>query len=223
MTIILTGATGLIGAEVVRLLPPGDLHIIARRHIDCSAAQTVGPPETWADAIGADAIGADAIGGAKPSTAISALGTTRRIAGSDAAFRAVDLDLVVSVAGAALAAGASHFIMLSSVGASPQSSNFYLKTKGEAEAAVKALGFDRVDILRPGLLRGHRNNDRRVGERMAILISPLTDALTPAVLDQYRSISSRSVALAVAALTRENAPGVHIHHNRDILKLGVGR
>ena len=37
-------------------------------------------------------------------------------------------------------------------------------------------GFERIDILRPGLLRGDRQ-EHRFGERLAMAASPLMDAL----------------------------------------------
>ena len=35
----------------------------------------------------------------------------------------------------------------------------YLRLKGEMEAALAGLGFDRLDIVRPGLLRGRARAD----------------------------------------------------------------
>ena len=40
--------------------------------------------------------------------------------------------------------------------ASAKAGNFYLRTKGETEDGLRALGFERLDILRPGLLTGER-------------------------------------------------------------------
>ena len=206
--IVLAGATGLIGGEVARLVPE-KVHLLVRRPVEGGVAQTVANPEDWPAAIAS----------IKPAVAISTLGTTIRQAGSQAAFRAVDFDLVLSVAKAAREAGAKHFIMVSSVGASARSSTFYLKTKGEAEDAVRALGFYQVDVLRPGLLRGERSGPSRPGERIAIALSPVTDLLTPHVLSQYRSIAAADVARAIAALLGRAEPGVHVHHNAEMLAL----
>ncbi len=211
MTKLLAGASGLIGSELIPLIPPDQLHIITRRPLDGVASQSAVPTDQWPDAIKQ----------VRPSIAISTLGTTRRKAGSDEAFRAVDLDLVLTVARAAREAGARHFILVSSAGTSSQSKGLYLRTKADAEAGVKALGFERVDILRPGLLRGTRTGDRRFGERLAILISPVTDALTPEVLSQFRSISAKAVARAIAALCERSESGVFHHHNQDMLALGA--
>ena len=155
--------------------------------------------------------------------AICCLGTTIRVAGSQAAFAAVDRDAVVDFAKAAKEAGARQFLMVSSVGANASARNFYLKTKGEAEAGVRALGFDRVDIFRPGLLRGDRQGPKRPGEAIMMAISPITDLLTPHVFDQYRSIAAESVAGAIAACIGRPEGGIHVHENRDILGLCAGR
>jgi uncharacterized protein YbjT (DUF2867 family) len=209
LTILFAGATGLIGGHLLKLLPAGHLHLLTRRAVSSEAAQCIGEPVVWPDTILA----------VKPEIAISTLGTTIRQAGSRAAFRAVDFDLVLSIAQAAKNAGARHFILVSSVGASAKASNFYLKTKGEVEDAVKALGFARVDIMRPGLLRGDRRGPARAVERLMINVAPLTDLLTPFVLDQYRSIKAETVARAIATLIGGPEGGVYIHHNREMLAL----
>src|SRR5687767_7160300 len=84
------------------------------------------------------------------------LGTTIADAGSQEAFRQVDLGYVLAFARAARAAQAQRFVVVSSVGADPGSKNFYLRVKGEMEAAVSALGFPALDIMQPALLLGWR-------------------------------------------------------------------
>jgi hypothetical protein len=112
------------------------------------------------------------VGSIAAQVAISALGTTMRAAGSQAAFRAVDHDAVVAFASAARDAGARHMMTVSSAGADRHSRNFYLKLKGEVEHELSQLDFERLDIFRPGLLRGPRGGDRRVAERLGIAVSP---------------------------------------------------
>lgn len=153
--------------------------------------------------------------------AVSALGTTMRAAGSEAGFRAVDLDSVVAFAAAARRAGARHMVTISSVGADPESRNFYLRTKGEMERALEALGFDRLDILQPGLLRGERGSDRRLGERIGIAVSPFVNLVLRGGLDRYAAIDSDIVAAAAAAALRKAGPGVFRHRNREIMSLAA--
>src|SRR5205085_9625313 len=133
-----------------RLLARGDeVHALLRRgagRSDAGWREQVAPPAEWPRL--AHRLGGD--------VAISALGTTWRAAGSEAAFRAVDFTMVVDFATAAREAGVPRMIAVSSVGADAGSRAFYLRVKGEMEAALSALGFDRLDIVRPGLLRGDR-------------------------------------------------------------------
>ena len=153
---------------------------------------------------------------------VSALGTTMRQAGSQAAFRAVDHDMVVAVAAAARSAGAAHMIAVSSVGADPRSRNFYLRTKSEMEQALGDLRFDRLDLVRPGLLRGPRGGERRLGERIGILLSPLVNLALRGPLDRFAAIDAAVVADAIAALVGTEPPGRFRHHNRDLHRLASG-
>jgi uncharacterized protein YbjT (DUF2867 family) len=215
--ILLIGGTGLIGRLVAdRLLADGAaVHALLRRPAGRSAPgwhEHVSALESWPAL--ARTIGGD--------VAVSALGTTWRAAGSEAAFRAVDFDMVVDFAAAAKAAGIRHMIVVSSVGAEAGSRAFYLRVKGEMEAALHALGFDRLDIVRPGLLRGNRGPERRLGERIGIMLRPLTNLLLRGRLDKYAAIDAATVADAITALAARPEPGRYAHRNRDLLLLARG-
>ncbi len=212
--IILAGATGLVGRSAARMLSEAghDVHCIMRRADDSLpplVRQIVAPTQEWADLVR----------GVRADVAISCLGTTMRDAGSKEAFAAVDLSLVLAFATVAKQAGAENFIAVSSVGASESSNNFYLATKGKAEAQVQALGFARCDFLRPGLLRGERSANRRYGEHIGLMLSPLTDMLLMGSFARYRSIPAETVARAIAALAAENGQGKFIHENSAIERL----
>jgi uncharacterized protein YbjT (DUF2867 family) len=212
--IILAGASGLIGGQVAQLLSAAghDVYCVLRRDsnkLPRNVHQIVGGTPDWPALI--RETGAD--------VAISCLGTTMRDAGSKAAFAAVDLDLVTRIAAAAKDSGASHFISVSSVGAGPNSRNFYLSTKGRAEAQIAALGFTRTDIMRPGLLRGNRGGPVRFGEQIGTMLSPLTDKLMIGSLARYRSIPAENVARAIVSLTKEGGQGNFIHENSAIERL----
>jgi uncharacterized protein YbjT (DUF2867 family) len=110
-------------------------------------------------------------------------------------------------------------VTVSSVGAESGSRNFYLKLKGEMEAALEALGFDRLDIFRPGLLRGPRGGERRLGERLGIFASPVVNLVLRGPLDRYAAIDADHVADAMAAVLKEERSGQHVHENRAIRAL----
>jgi len=209
---LIVGATGLIGRAVIERFGSTPVAVLARRDVEGLALhhnQLVALSERWADIIASE----------KPAVLISCLGTTIRQAGSQDAFRAVDHDLVLAVAEAAKCAGTAHMIAVSSVGAAAKSSNFYLRTKGETEDDLRALGFDRLDLIRPGLLRGDRPGPQRLGEGIATIAAPLMDALLHGSLRRYRSIAGESVAAAIVALASQGGSGVHIHENDAIRAL----
>lgn len=211
MRVLLAGATGLVGGLLLKRLEAMEsvtaIDVVGRRAVD-------GVGQKVTHHLGSVAEWPGLAGETRPDVAISTLGTTMRLAGSEEAFFAVDHDAVVAFARTAGGAGARQFMMVSSVGAHAGSRNFYLATKGKAENAVQAVGFDRLDVFRPGLLRGNRGGEFRIGERIGILVSPLTDMLTPRVLDHYRSIASDDVAGAIAAQIGNAAQGVFVHENR---------
>jgi uncharacterized protein YbjT (DUF2867 family) len=203
--IIIAGASGLVGGLLTARLKDETLTAIGRRAVAGIADQRIAPVAEWPALVASF----------KPDIAISTLGTTIRAAASQDAFAAIDHDAVVAFARAAKQAGARQFLMVSSVGAGGAS--FYLKTKGRAEASVRALGFQRVDIFRPGLLLGERAGAARPVERVFAALSPLTNALTPRAFDKYRAIAADDVAAAMARVVGAAADGVFIHHNREML------
>ena len=212
--IVLVGATGLIGSTTVGLTRGRSdfrLAAIARREIDLPYGARVevfvADPANWRDVI------ADL----RPHGVINALGTTWAKSGKDeAAFRAVDQDLVMAVAEAAKEGEVANFVSVSSVGADAMGKNFYLRVKGEVERDLTKLRFPRLDILRPGLLRGHRDGERRALERLGIIASPVTDLLLHGGMRAYRSIPAGVVARAALVLAQRKARGRFAHDNDAI-------
>ena len=213
--VLLAGATGLVGTCAMRAVRehPG-LRLVA-----LSRREAPIPRGTRMEMMVADPVGwPRAVAAIAPDAVVCALGTTRRKAGSEEAFRAVDHDLVVHLARAAKAAGVSNFVLVSSVGADVLGKASYLRVKGEVEAALATLRFRRLDILRPGLLRGARSHDRRPLERLAQIASPLADLLLHGERRRYRSIDAGLVAAAALQCAREKAAGRFVHENEAILR-----
>ncbi|MCT2399421.1 NAD(P)H-binding protein [Novosphingobium mangrovi (ex Huang et al. 2023)] len=208
LRICLVGATGMVGGTLIaEAVGRTDVRLVgvARReaHLPPGARMEmlVGEPIDWPNLIAA----------ARADVLVCALGTTIKAAGSQEAFRAVDHDLVRFCAEAARAAGIEHMIVVSSTGAARASRNFYLSVKGETEDALGKLGFRRLDILRPGLLRGHRE-ERRTLEAAAQIMAPLADwVFLHGKYRRYRSVSARKLAQAILALAYEKAGGRFVH------------
>jgi uncharacterized protein YbjT (DUF2867 family) len=209
--VALVGATGLVGREVIVTASRGDevrLLGIARREAPLPPGARmemfVSDPGKWGDVM-------DAV---RPRALICALGTTWKKAGKDeAAFRAVDHDLVLATAEAAKRAGVPNMVLVSAAGADARSKTFYMRVKGETEEALSRIGFKRLDILRPGLLRGQREGDLRFAERAALIAAPLIDPLLSGSWTRYRSIDAALVAEAALGLALRRAGGRFTHDN----------
>jgi uncharacterized protein YbjT (DUF2867 family) len=211
------GATGLVGRHLVPTLladPRFDpVRVFQRR----STGVQVGDRRTeehevdferierWGNRLGGDIL-------------FSSLGTTRRAAGSREAQYRVDHDYQVEAARHAAAAGTRILVLVSSVGANPDARNFYLRMKGQVEEAVKALPFEAVHLLRPGLLDGDRD-ELRAGELLGLVVARgLARLGAPARL---RPIHAEVVARAmVRVATSPVERRVSCHEAADLFALG---
>jgi len=206
--ICLVGASGLVGSALIRACVGRDdvrLVAVARSELALPAGARMevllADPANWGDAIAA----------ARPQVLVSALGTTWARSGKDeAAFRAVDQELVLACARWGVEAGARAMIAISSVGADPHARGLYLRVKGEVDQALNKVGYPRLDIIRPGLLRGRRS-ERRLLEGLGQIVAPLVDPLLGGNLARYRSIRAATLAEAILALAREKARGRFVH------------
>lgn len=209
--IALVGATGLVGRKVIEIASAGDearIVGIARREAalppGARMEMFVAEPDKWAEVFEA----------VRPRALICALGTTWKKAGRDeAAFRAVDHDLVLATAQAARSAGVPNMVLVSAAGADARSKTLYMRVKGETEDALSKVGFKRLDILHPGLLRGAREGDLRFAERAAIIAAPLIDPLLSGSWERFRSIDAGLVAEAALGLALRRAGGRFTHDN----------
>jgi uncharacterized protein YbjT (DUF2867 family) len=226
-TVLLAGATGLVGNAILQRCvadrtiaaiivptrrPVSIKHPKIRNVVmDLLGGENGEPSPALSEAI------AKASGG-EIDAYISALGTTIKTAGSREGFIAVDRDLVCRFAEIAKQQNARQLLFVSSVGATRQTSNFYLRVKGETEDLLERMKFDRVDILRPGILLGPRE-DSRPGEAIAQKLSFIYNPFLQGPLRRYRAISADTVAAAALALLRKKESGTFVHENAEMLGL----
>jgi uncharacterized protein YbjT (DUF2867 family) len=155
--------------------------------------------------------------------AFCSLGTTHKQAGSDAAFRAIDFDLVMQFASAAHGAGARTFVLVSSAGVSARALGNYLRVKWEVESALRSkistpAGYSSLIIVRPSLLLDDRPG--RPAEQFAVHVSRL---LAPALTWlPARGIEVRTLARAMKRLAEGAEPGVRVVENAELHLLGAG-
>jgi uncharacterized protein YbjT (DUF2867 family) len=147
--------------------------------------------------------------------AFCCLGTTRRDAGSAAAFRRVDLDYVVAFGQLAKHAGARRFMLVSSLGASPDSSFLYPRTKGECEVAISAIGFSTLVIVRPSFLVGARS-EPRPAEAVALRAGRLIRPILVGPLRRYAPVDALAVARTLARAAVAAPSGITIIESDEL-------
>ena len=209
---LIAGATGLVGQAVLALLLADKryaaVHVVGRRALGLQhpklEVHTSASLTDWASPAVDDVF--------------ITLGTTIKVAGSKAAFKAIDSDAVVAIAASAKAAGATRLAVVSAMGANPQSGMFYNQVKGQMEVAIRQLGFDTVVIARPSLLAGDRDalkQPERVAEKLSLLAFKWLKPLIPA---NYRAIEASSVAHAMVSMLQTAGAGRHVLLSGDMQK-----
>jgi uncharacterized protein YbjT (DUF2867 family) len=202
---VLAGATGLVGGELLDLLLEdgtwAEVVTVGRRAVERSHPRLVQRIVSFPD-----------LGELPACTDVfSCLGTTIAKAGSRTAFRAVDHDAVVALAGAAHRAGAERFLHVTALGASPTSRVFYNRVKGETERDAAASGVPAVIAFRPSMLDGDRA-ESRPAERAGLLAMRLAGPL----LGRYRPTEVHALAAAMVAEARSGRSGHRVVDAGDL-------
>lgn len=191
-SLLIAGATGLVGRHVVTsaVASPrfGRIVTIGRRRLSEDVLPNDVVESVEQHVVDYDALDAST-GWADIDVVICALGTTMKRAGGKARFRMVDYDYPLALARHVREKGARHFILVSSMGADPESRIFYSRVKGEVEQDLRKAGFDRLTLARPTLLLGERD-ESRFGEDLA-------RRLRFVMRGKYRPIAAADVADAL--------------------------
>lgn len=224
----MVGATGAVGSSLVRELLASPawaaVLILARRPVDAFAASEgagrlstrVVDMEQLEEQTRAALAEAGWSGGAERASAFCTLGVGQPRKVSREQFRHVDVDYAAAFSRACSAAGVRHISLLSAVGANAASRSFYLRVKGEAEAAVAAPGFERVSLFRPSQLM---TNEIRYGlqDRVAQWLFPRIATLLPR---KYRGVHVQTLARAMRLnAERTTHTGVEVLHWDDFRTL----
>ena len=196
-TAIVIGATGLVGRSLVDQLIHAD-HIekiitLTRRPVTNDSAKVINHVVDFEQLENSAPL-------FKADILFSCLGTTKKQAGSIEAQRVVDLDYQVKAAQLAANNGVSHYLVISSNGANKNSSNPYLKMKGELEEKVRSLPIKRISIFQPSLLLGQRP-EFRFAEKLGSYILPVLCRLPG--LRRYRPIKGEQVAAKMVQVSQQ--------------------
>jgi len=211
-TALVAGASGLVGSQVLRLLLEDPAYsrvtLLARRELPLShkkLEQRIASFDRLAQIADFPRV----------HDVFCCLGTTMKQAGSPDAFRKVDFSYVVELARVAVRHRASQFLVVTAVGADPQSRILYSRVKGEAEEAVRRLQFESIQIFRPSLVVGARAQSRPA-ERVARLLGLLVGWALVGPLSRYRPIKAEALARAMVRVAREAPRGPHVYESKEI-------
>jgi uncharacterized protein YbjT (DUF2867 family) len=216
LTATVIGATGLIGSQLVELLGKDEyfkkVRVVVRRSVSFNNPDVdiriidFNDTEAFRSALEGS------------SAVFCAVGTTqKKVKGDKTAYRKVDYEIPVHAAQFTAEAGCQCFLLVSSVGANSKSNNFYLRLKGEVEDKLRDIKINSINIFRPSMLLGDRQ-EFRAGEMLGkALAVPLSFLFPP----DYRPVHGLNVAKAMIEAAKNKIPGFHVMHYRDILNLAV--
>jgi uncharacterized protein YbjT (DUF2867 family) len=201
-TAIIIGATGLIGSTLVKQLLDNPNYtkvvLLLRKPLNISHSKLV------QEVIDFDKLDASKIVG---DDLFCAMGTTLAKAGSNEAQYKIDCTYPYEIGKIARANGVKQYILVSAVGANFDSSNFYLRTKGDLEKKIESLGFHNFVSVRPSMLLGDREESRKI-EKVATVFSNILSPLLFGSLRKYHGVEAADVAKAMQRFANQGLSGV---------------
>ena len=145
------------------------------------------------------------------------IGTTKQNSPDKNEYRRVELDIPKEIAQITKSNSLNSFVFVSSGFADPKNSGDYLKFKGQVEEELKKLSFQKLGIVRPSFLLGDRK-DKRIGEKIGILIFKLLSPLFVGPLKKMKPIHSEKVAKAMINICNNEYSKV-IFESNEIVEL----
>jgi uncharacterized protein YbjT (DUF2867 family) len=215
---LVCGGSGLVGGRLLPLLLQSPqyarVHALSRRPLYLDHPRLANRVVRFEASLQAQ------LKGLQCQDAFCCLGTTIRDAGSQAAFRAIDHDLVLEFAQLARGCGVERLVVVSALGANTASKNFYMRVKGEMEKALEGLRLRALDIMQPSLLLGARR-ELRVLELIAQAAMPLVNPLLLGRWARFRAIPAATVAAAMCGAARSGRRGVYRYTYEGIRSLAA--
>ena len=211
--VTLFGPSGLIGGVLIKqLLEDSSISkiiVVSRRPIKYESKKIIFFQISFSDQKELEKSVANSV------VVFSTIGTTKaKVNGDKDAYRKIDFDINLSIAKSCLKMSVDQFQLISSGGADSLSQNFYLKLKGDIEAAVFDLKLPSAIIFRPSLLLGKRK-EFRFGEKIAQILMSLFSFLFP---DNYKPIKATSVVKSMLKFSKTKQLGNHVVYNTEMFK-----
>lgn len=162
--VLIIGGTGQVGAAVVRaaLADPACVEVVMvnRREVPASVDPRVRQVALDTSAAGftddVARLARDLVGQADPVYAASCVGVgSGSMKWTEDQLKTLEVGVVGGFARGCHAGGINYFSLLSAVGSDPKSRFRYVRVMGMKEAAIEAIGFQRLAIFRPGIIAGN--------------------------------------------------------------------
>jgi len=214
---LVAGGTGLVGSQLVKLL-------IQSAKFD--GVKVLVRKENPTQIEGADVLEVDYERLSefeqylKADVIFCCLGTTIKKAGSKEKFRKVDYAYPYELAKLCLKNGDIQFNIITANGANSNSFFFYNRVKGDIEKALAGLNIQNLNIFRPSLLLGKRN-EKRIAEEVGSIFASVVNPLLVGKLKKHRAIQGLTVARAMLNVSLKNLSGIHYIESNDIQKIGM--
>lgn len=202
MKLLLVGASGLVGKQVLQIALEDErvTSVIAP-----SRRLLLEHPKLQAPVVDFERLVLDAPWW-QADAVICTLGTTMKKAQSPEAFKHVDYDYPLMIARLAKEKGTETFVLNSAIGANANSRFFYNRVKGELERDLRNFDFASLTYVRPGVIVGKRSESRK---KEWVLIQLLR--IFGPVLPRHRRLNpARQIAKALLDSALQQKPGLHV-------------
>lgn len=216
-TAVVIGATGLIGSHIVDALLKDDdfdlVRILVRR-----------PVKIFHSKLQQEIVNFDDINDytqkfGSGEIIFCCIGTTQKnVKGDNALYEKIDFDIPVNAAQIGIEKNYKKYLIVSSVGANENSSNFYLRLKGKTENKLKQFAFESISFFRPSMLLGERKEVRR-GEKYLQKSLKILSLFLFGSLKKYHSINATDLARAMINESKQDNPSVHYFEYMQIMNL----
>tara|TARA_B000000477_G_scaffold124322_1_gene131619 strand:- start:1352 stop:1993 length:642 start_codon:yes stop_codon:yes gene_type:complete len=131
-------------------------------------------------------------------------------------FYKVDYEYVCNLAEKAKSSGIENLSVVSSVGASKNSFNYYLKTKGLMEEQLKDLNFHTLNIFQPSHLLGKR--EKPIGHDVKLFedITNATGNLLFGPFAKFKNVQANEIANLMFEKSKNCNKGINYFNRMDV-------
>lgn len=208
-TAIILGATGLTGSLVLEQLIANTNY--SKIKLFSRSASGITNPKVEEHIV--DLLNLESVASSFTADEVyCCIGTTKKKTPDQALYRSIDYGIPAMAAKLCHANGIKTLSVVSAIGANPNSSIFYNRTKGEMEQAILSAGIERTYILRPSIIGGNRQ-EKRTGEKVGLSVFRFLKPIFIGKLKKYAVVDPSKIAAKMIMLSNSTSPSCIIESN----------